>query len=609
MLVLGRTWGRKNIYKVYLESGMDMLDADCTGQQTLALYAQPCPNLAQSQTCFVCNCDCDDEVNVCRNRGRRRSLTRNMQDTHSVCRDCLPELLRRGNPMCGICREQIDPDFIFQVDQAQRPALHEAIAEGEHAVVFDHNAAFSEEVILGELEANGPQVEFFSFILPEGTLPFFSDWQFWSVNRASWWRPENIPKHPEVLWNHLSSEMADASYSMPHCINSLHFLALRGYHDEFVKLLETYWQFAEAGVIDADRIDWALPRILFDLFSLTEQIPFNNNDDRTRNILFLLEEREVDFEYPIYFGLSTLEMTARETWGRLDLILEFCKLHKDSLFGERNQRHWLKFRSSNSYTLLHFLMENPPEEIMSSNESVMERYAERDNWLIATAMEDFLAIFGSAPSPEHDLFLNHKNHQGKKALEMALSDPPEVSSIQPRQTVNASLMEWQMKSRRVSIFVNYLYNLDFPLQVDVSKAIRYYMTFMQDIMSHLFSYEGLPYSRNHYGKILSYMCGPVKKLIQTHIKFVENFGTCAEEIDLVEILVHMVRVQHLESVSLVVSELVTPSNINRSVVIKGCAVTALESVDYCPVDISHSSRQDMRDFLIRNGARAPNYWS
>ena len=105
------------------------------------------------------------------------------------------------------------------------------------------------------------------------------------------------------------------------------------------------------------------------------------------------------------------------------------------------------------------------------------------------------------------------------------------------------------------------------------------------------------------------MCGPVKKLIQTHIKFVENFGTCAEEIDLVEILVHMVRVQHLESVSLVVSELVTPSNINRSVVIKGCAVTALESVDYCPVDISHSSRQDMRDFLIRNGARAPNYWS
>tara|TARA_Y100000389_G_scaffold80940_1_gene77552 strand:+ start:8177 stop:9721 length:1545 start_codon:yes stop_codon:yes gene_type:complete len=513
--------------------------------------------------------------------------------------------------MCGICREQIDPDFIFQVDEAERPALHEAIAEGEQAMAFDYNAAFSEQVLLAGLDP----MEFIvwqeqTMTLPQGVLPFFSDWQFWSVNRASWWRPENIPKYPEVLWNHLSSGMADASYSMPHCINSLHFLALHGYHDEFVKLLETYWQCAQAGVIDADRIDWALPRILFDLFSLSEQIPFNNNDDRTRNILFLLEEQEVDFEYPIYFGLSTLEMTARETWGRLDLIVEFCKLHKDSLFGERNQRHWLKFRSSNSYTLLHFLMENPPEEIMSSNESVMERYAERDNWLIATAMEDFLAIFGSAPSPEHDLFLNHKNHQGKKALEMALSDPPEISSIKPRQTNSLSLLEWQIKSRRVSIFVNYLYGLDFPLLNDVSKGIRYYMTFMENIMSHLISDEALPYGyeRNHYGEILSYMCGPVKKLIQTHIKFVENFGTCAEEIDLVEILVHMVRVQHLESVSVVVSELVTRSDINKSVVIEGRAVTALESVDYCPVDISHLSRQDMRDFLIRNGARAPNYW-
>lgn len=576
-----------------------MGDGDYTGQQTLA----------QSQTCFICNDDYDDEVNVCRSRGRRRSLSRNMQDTHSVCRDCLPELLRRGNPMCGICREQIDPDFIFQVDQAQRPALHEAIAEGEQAMIFDHNAAFSEEVILGELEADGPQVELLSFILPEGTLPFFSDWQFWSVNRASWWRPENMPRHPEVLWHHLSSGMEDASYSMPHCINSLHFLALGGYHDEFVKLLETYRQCQDAGIIDGDRIEWALPRILFDLFSVSEQIPFNNNDGRTRNTMFLLEEQGVDFECPIYFGLSTLEMTAREPWGRLDLILEFCKTHRDSLFGERHQQHWLNFRCSNSYTLLHFLMINPPEEIMSSNQSVMERYAEKDNWLIATAMEEFQVISGSAPRPEHDLFINHKNRQGKTALDMALSDSPEIDSIKPRQSENVSLMEWQMRSRRVSIFVNYLHELDFPLLFDVSKAIRYYMTFMQNIMSHLFSYEGLPYSRNHYGEILFYMCGPVLKLIRTHIKFLENFGTCAEEIDLVEILVHMVRVQHLESVSLVISELVTPAHINRSVVIEGSVVTALESVDYCPVNISHSSREDMRDLLIRNGARAQNYWS
>lgn len=476
-------------------------------------------------------------------------------------------------------------------------------------MAFDHNAAFSEQVLLAEFDDDPMQVEEETMTLPEGILPYFSDWRFWRDNRSSWWRPENIPQYPEVLWQPLSSALADRGYSMPHCLNSLHFLALSGYHDEFVTLLQAYLRSAEGEIIDGDEIYQSLPRILFDLFLMSGEISFDNNDGRNLIRQYLLEEQRVDFGCPVYFGISTLEMTARNPWSRLDLILDFCKSHRDLLFGEHDQEHWLKIRCSDSNTLLHFLMQKPPEEIMSSNESVMERSAERDNWLIATAMQDFQVISGSNPIPEHDLFISHKNRQGKTALDMALSDPPEISSIKPRQSENASLMEWQTKSRRVSIFVNYLYGLHFPMQVDVSKAIRYYMTFMQNIMSHLFSYEGLPYSRNHYGEILSYMCGPVKKLIQTHIKFVENFGICAEEIDLVEILVHMVRAQHLESVSIVLSELVTRGNINKSVVIEGRAVTALESVDYCPVNISHSSREHMRNLLLQNGARAQNYWS
>ena len=584
--------------------------------------------VADSKTCFVCCEDAEEEYEVCGTRASRRSVTRNNRDGHNVCIECLPDFLQRGVHVCGICRAELDWDFIGRVPDQHRHSIRQARLDGEQAEPMDLEEEWIQQAIEHWRNSEAPN----GTDVAQGVILWFPHediaWTFWDQRRYMFWAPENIPKFKQVLWNHV----AESRDSKDHIVNTLHFLALHGHFEQFREAMDVYTKYGFPEDPDAhhDRMMWALPRILFDLNQVSDCLREADNAGRNKICKWLLEEEMVAFHAPVFGGKSTLDLLNMTPWSTLDPIFEYCRSSDDDLLDARdlNQLHFLNFKSDETgQTVLHLLMSRPVEDIVDSSEDVRKKYKDVDDKLIRTVVMDFLTAYPDNRAPYRSEYMMARDNNGRTAIEITAVNNPTITSIKKRRSPAASLDEWDIKMNRLSSVLELIDEaFECPTTIDVAFVLQQYMSFANDIMAKFqansteedLAIKGaLPYDIQHYAAILSHMCAMINRLVSLHLGFNHHYLSDEDErlykisIDPFEILVMMVRLQSIQGVAHIIRLEKYGGNINRHHFSNNPAkLSILHMVDYFPTLIPNSgsatlssARSNMKAYLVENGAK------
>ena len=582
----------------------------------------PTRHVHDSKTCFVCQCDTDNEYPVCRSRGARRSVTRNMQDSHNVCLDCLPVFLRNGEHSCGICRQGLDWDFITRIPEEDQAQIRRARIEGEEAEAMDWDTEFTEQML--EHEQSPEHAEIF---VHEGMIPIFGDgetaWTFWHENRYSFWATENIPEYKQVLWN----ELEGSRETEDHCLNTLHFLALTGYHEQFEEALAIYNTHGDVTMgLSTDRLHWALPRILFDVFQVSKELPWIDNSGRFEVGKLLLEEYKVSFHEPVCDGKSTLELYKMEPWVHVQQIVFYCRRNLPSLpyWGSEpppQQIHFLRFRTATNETVLHLLMARPITDIIKQKREVRLRYKTKEEEIINLIMYKFLEAYSDNNAAFRSEFMMVRNNDQKTAMNLAIMDEPNILSIQKRHQPGTSLDEWSIKTSRLWHVIKLMDVFERPSTVDVAPELHHYMLFVNDIMAKFQANatqedqiirSSLPYGIQHYVQILASMGLVFSELVLRYFQLNylwfndQDEEMYSKKIDVFELLVTAVRLQNLKSVKEIVNRDRFGGDLNRREFSNNPQrLTLLHMVNYFPMQIPNnrlSTPEQMTEFLLQHGA-------
>tara|TARA_Y100000385_G_scaffold276074_1_gene321377 strand:- start:1528 stop:2913 length:1386 start_codon:yes stop_codon:yes gene_type:complete len=448
-------------------------------------------------------------------------------------------------------------------------------------------------------------------------------WTFWHENRYSFWATENIPEYKQVLWNELegSRETGD------HYLNTLHFLALTGYNEQFEEALAIYNTHGDVTMgLSTDRLHWALPRILFDLFQVSKELPWIDNSGRFQIGKLLLEEYKVSFHEPVCDGKSTLELSKMEPWVHVQTIVFYCRRNLPSLpySGSEpppQQIHFLRFRTATNETVLHLFMARPITDIIKQKREVRLRYKMNEEEIINLIMNKFLEAYSDNNAPFRSEFMMVRNDDQKTAMNLAIMDEPNILSIRKRHQPGASLDEWSIKTSRLWHVIKHMDVLEKPSTVDVAPELHHYMSFVNDIMAKFQANatqedqiirSSLPYGIQHYVDILASMGLVFSELVVRYFQLNYLWFNCHDEeiyskkINVFELLVTAVRLQNLKSVKEIVDRDHLGGDLNhREFSNNPQRLTLLHMVNYFPIRIPnnrHSTPEQMTQFLLQHGA-------
>lgn len=582
-----------------------------------------------SQTCYVCQSDDPgNEVAFCGIRGRTRSMSTRVQDSHNVCHVCLTEQLSRGMFECGGCRQQMDRDLVLHVPPDRRPAVLEAIARGMQAAPVNWEEESTMQFLEHEQAAMAARVNPQDYVdVPEGRLPLVSDDSFWRMHGQTWWQNRK-PKSPFVTFY---------SVQFIHSLQTLLFLAISGYHEQFIAAIEFYEfmdLYAHGHSTSMRAIQQHLPNILYDVMQFSDDLPGMDNSGRMFVVEFLLQSLQVPFHVPINMNESTLEMVMREKHGPLYKILDFCEQNFDSLLNHNRgeQIHWLDFSTQGGNTLLHLLMTRKFESVLQLDWMMMEWYLQADSKYIDRVMHEIMRynnrvlhelLSAGANGQQHHVedFVSKRNVLGLTALEAFSNFNSTVTSIHRRKDEATSLLEWKIRMNRLEKTLDYLQGDNYTFYFDLSMLLEHHMDFCSNIMAAFLFYENrtdLAYSINHYQDILVMLNSVIRKLIDLYFYFTtDNPGQQKPlpdvEIDEYKLLVLMVRMQDLTTVKKIVQQNRFGGDINRVLHVRDFeGATAANSVNYWETTIYYidsETREDMENFLYLHGAVTAGYMS
>lgn len=589
-----------------------------------------------SQTCYVCQSDDPgNEVAFCGIRGRTRSMSTRVQDSHNVCHVCLTEQLSRGMFECGGCRQQMDRDLVLQVPPDRRPAVLEAIARGMQAAPVNWEEESTMQFLEHEQAAMAARVNPQDYVdVPEGRLPLVSDNSFWQNNGEMWWQNRK-PKRQNILFNRVQFQ---------HPLQTMLFLAMSGYHEQFIAAFE-YYEFLHLyaqehgeNIVTFENINQNLPHILYDVMQFSKNLPGVDHSGRMSVANFLLQECKVPFHEPIYFHgnitESTLEMVMRMTHGPLYAILDYCEQNFDSLLNKSSgqQIHWLDFVTDNGSTLLHLLMTRKFRSVLNSNWTMMEWYLKEDSKYIDRVMheifrynnrvlhEELSAAYSNRQYHVVD-FVNKRTIFGNTALEEFLEFNSVVTSNNMRKDEATSLWGWKIGMNRLQKTLDYLQGDNYASYVDLSMLLQLNVNFCSDIMvgfHHRENRKDLSYRINYYQDILVLINGVIRKLVDLYFHFTTDnpgrvYPSPAVTIDEYKLLVLMVRMQDLTTVKKIVEQNRFGGDINRVLHDPNYEqATAANSVNYWETTIYYidsGTRADMENFLLLHGACIADHMS
>lgn len=571
------------------------------------------PVVLESQTCFMCQHDTDDEIGICSTRTSTRSRTRNMQDPHNLCMECLPAYFASGRVDCSICRQPVDWDIVFRIPAEHRPAVREAIAEGEQASAVDHNTAFTEQVLQAELmqdsesdrQANIASTGYIP--LENGmNMPIHDDGQFWlptdSLEDRMWaWNPENIPKNKRILWNTLQRNTQGHWFEF----NNLYFLALSGYAQSFQDLFGTIysveWNFSDS-VNTATLLEYFLPRLLCDVLQVSQDLPWIDNAGRRQITQYLLKHERVPFHVEICDGQTTIDMMTLRPCMPLYEILELCSTQRQALVTRQSwvgqQRHIVEYLSATGDTFLHLLMKRRPWPSILGT-PLMDAYMQRDDEYMTTALSEIDYVLQDQASIQQHV--NSLNYAGRSALSMVVNFDTNITGVEARSDETASLNEWRLKANKIDRFLKH----NMLWKVNASNELRAFMDLTMSIMTHC--REPLvmrtPYNTAHYTEILSLLVAPIRTLIAACFRFWHD-GENEQDIDSRDIFKHMVCMQDLKTVRKFISR-GKIIDIDVETYDNETGFSALDLVDFFPLDIvnpERSSKIELVHLLTSHGA-------
>ena len=576
-----------------------------------------------SQTCYVCqHDDPGNEVAFCGIRGRTRSMSTPVRDSHNVCHVCLTEQLSRGMFECGGCRREMDSDLILQVPWDRRPAVREAIARGRRTAPVNWDDEVTMQFLEHEQAAIAARVNPQNYVdVPEGRLPLVGDDSFWQINGETWWQNRKPKRLPVMFY----------AVQFNHPLQTLLFLAMSGYHEQFIAVFEFYEfmdLYAHGQSISLHAIQQHLPNLLYDVMQFSDDLPSIDNSGRMFVVDFLLQECNVPFHVPVYFDESTLEMVMKEKYGPLYKILDFCEQNFDSLLNNDRgeQIHWLNFSTEDDSTLLHLLMTRKFRSILKMDWTYMEWYLQVDSKYIDRVMREIVRynhrvlhalLSATANNQQYHMedFVSHRNIFGHTALEAAfLQYDTRITSIHRRKDEATSLWEWKIRMNRLQKTLDYLQSDNPTFHVDLSKLLMHHMHFCGNIMTAFHYNENrtdLAYTISHYQDILVVFNSVIRKLIDIYFRFTtDNPGMVypkpAFQIDEYKLLVLMVRMQDLTTVKKIVEQNRFGGDINHVLHdLNYEEATAANSVNYWASTlyyIDSETRADMENFLLLHGA-------